>query len=150
GLSVRLMRLGETVFLHGLGSVSWFRIGPVRDYAEVKDLTYHLGGMVEFAFGRRFSVFGGITRRWNDISSDTPSEAVKNTTNQPASVQLANIGEEARLKIGIGAQWDFHVIPHGSLGARIYGEKDYALLSLVMAIEPVPRKRMSMNYRNLE
>lgn len=141
GLSVRVMSLGQTVFLHALGSISWFRVGPVRDWANVRDITYHLGGALEFALGRKFSVLGAITRRWNDIFTDNSYQDER---------QLANIGEEARLKIGLGAQYDFYVIPHGSLGARLYGEKDYALLSLIMAIEPAPQKKMSLNYRNLE
>ena len=60
-------------------------------------------------------------------------------------VQLQGVGESRSLKLGFGGQYDFYVIPHGSLGLRGYIEQDYAYIGLTMSMEPAPRKRASLS-----
>lgn len=151
GISYRMLRLGQTVFLHALGEVSYFYIGNVQSsgvpgsWPGVKDKTYHVGGIVEFGMGRSFSLLAGLTRRWSEISTD-PHVTVSALEDR----LLETVQEKKRIQLGVGGQYDFHVIPHGSLGARLYIEQDFGMLSFVMAIEPAPKKKnMSLNYRGI-
>ncbi len=143
GISLRVLRLGETVFLHGIAEISYFSLGTVGNWPGVKDRTYHVGGLLEVALGRRVSLFGALERRWNYVTTDPHTDLPSNQR------QLFNVNEEARWHLGAGAQYDFYVIPHGSLGARLYLEQDYGMISLVMALEPKPKKKLSLNYQGI-
>lgn len=155
--SARVFDLGQTAFLHGLVGASFFDVGDVGpgpagpSYGSVKDRTYHVGLMGEIGIGRRLSLFGTIMRRWNDVSFDAPSgtDAQKQAVlNQRNPRMLEYIGEKPGIKLGIGGQLDFYVIPHGSIGVQARIEKDYYYLGLAMALEPAPKKKMNLNFES--
>jgi hypothetical protein len=144
GASVRLLNLGQTIFLHAYGSYSWVKLGPVGPFPEVRDAVLHYGGLIELGIGRRLSLFGSLLRRGHTLAADPDS------TGQFGSIEnytrsLVNEG----WKLGAGIQYDFHVIPHGSLGVRAHVEQDMGLVVLTMALEPVPRKRMNLNFQDV-
>lgn len=150
--SLRLFDLGQTVFLHAMGGASFFQVGDVGkgeaavSYSGVSDKTYHAGAMLEIGIGRRLSLFGTLMRRWNDIGFN-PASGLALAQRDPA--QLQYIGEEPSIKPGIGGQYDFYVIPHGSIGVQARLEQDYFYLGLSMALEPAPRKKMNLNFESL-
>src|SRR5262249_39591439 len=100
-------------------------------------------GLLELGVGRRLSLFAGMLRRWNGISSDPHAGTLDE------ELQLANIGEEKRWHFGVGGQYDFYVVPHGSIGLRLYLEQDYGMISFAMALEPKPKQKMTLNYNGL-
>lgn len=141
GGSWRVFNIAQTVFLHAYASASLIRVGDVGPYPSVQDITLHMGPMLEVGIGRRLSLYGSLLRRSNTISAGQSN--FKNPD------YLRYVDEPTAWQLGFGAQWDFYVVPHGSLGARVHLEKDMALFYLTMAIEPVPRKRMSLNYESV-
>jgi hypothetical protein len=113
-------------------------VGP---FPEVKDNITHFGGLLEVGVGRRFSLFGSLLRRGHTLSSDRIEGG------QFESIDaFTNIISNEGWKFGVGAQYDFYVIPHGSLGIRGHVEVDMALVALTMALEPQPRKRMKFGF----
>lgn len=141
GASVRVWDLGQTVFLHVYGAFSWVKVGGVGPFTEVKDAIVNFGPMIEVGIGRRLSLFGSILRRNHNFktSSDPSTQfgSIDNYANQIA---------KDKWMPGVGIQYDFYVIPHGSLGIRAHVEQDVALVALTMAIEPAPRKKLSLNF----
>ncbi len=154
GGSVRMFDLAQTVFLHLYADYSWYSIGnvgpdPVNAYtpttavAQVKDETVHVGPMIEFGVGRHFSLFASFLRRQARVSADRVG--VENVGSQNLH-HLDGIGEAPTWRPGIGAQLDFYVIPHGSLGLHAQLEQNFFAITLAVAMEPVPRKKLSLNF----
>ncbi|MCO5144299.1 MAG: hypothetical protein M9962_14520 [Oligoflexia bacterium] len=143
GVSYRFFDLGQTVFLHAYAGLSFFSLGDVNGFPDVRDTTLHYGPMLEVGIGRRLSLFGTFLRRSNSIETGVN----RGGANPPLSA-LRGIGEEAIWKLGVGAQFDFYVIPHGSLGLRAQIEQDVYQVVLTMAIEPRPRERLDLNFEN--
>jgi hypothetical protein len=141
GASVRVFNLAQTVFLHAYGSYSWVGVGPVGPFPNVKDTVLHLGGLLEVGVGRRVSIFGSLLRRAHTLSADTIPEGQFQTIDS-----FTNIITNEGWKIGVGAQYDFYVIPHGSIGIRGHLEQDMLLIALTMALEPQPKRRMTLNF----
>ena len=145
GASYRIFNLGQTVFLHGYASIAYIRVGDVVNFQNVKDITYHLGGLLEVGVGRRLSLLGGLMIRQNYLTAE-PYDRTRDGDNRPNPMtQLGQVGEPRTLKLGLGAQYDFYVIPHGSMGIRGYIEQDYAYVSLTLSMEPAPRKRETLS-----
>jgi len=137
GASVRMFNIAQTVFLHLYGGLSWVNIGDAGPYPMVKDLVLQLGGLVEVGIGRRISLFGSLLRRSHTLSAGA-------STSSDAAHVSEFVLPTSGIKPGIGIQYDFYVIPHGSLGLRAHVEQDMALVVLTMALEPAPRKRLSL------
>jgi len=138
--SWRVLNIAQTVFLHAYVSGTFFKVGDVAAYPNVMDFTLHVGPMVEVGIGRRLSLYGSLLRRSNTVTAgDSP---YKN------SAMLDYVDEPSAFQLGFGAQWDFYVVPHGSLGARVHVERDMAMFYLTMAIEPAPRKKLSLNFNS--
>jgi hypothetical protein len=59
---------------------------------------------------------------------------------------INNVGQARSFFFGIGAQYDFYVIPHGSIG--IHGEisQDFYLVTFAFSMEPRPREKLSLGY----
>lgn len=150
GASYRLINIAQTVFLHLSANASYIPVGDVgtgnNAFRNVRDLTYRMGALLEVGLGRRFSVFGGFFRRSNYLTAEPKAS---NTAPNPDISVLANIGEETNYKFGIGGQWDFYVVPHGSIGLRGYAEQNFAYIAFTMALEPAPRKRFNLNYEDM-
>jgi hypothetical protein len=141
GASVRVWDIGQTVFLHAYGAFSWVNIGGVGPISEVKDAIVNFGPMIEIGIGRRLSLFGSILKRNHNI------KAGPDASRQFGSVDnFASQITEDKWMPGVGIQYDFYVIPHGSLGVRAHVEQDVALVALTMSIEPAPRKKLSLNF----
>jgi hypothetical protein len=141
--SWRVINIAQTVFLHAYASASVYRLGDLGPYSAVQDITLHMGGLLEIGIGRRLSLYGSLMRRSNTISA-TPNSLY------PDANQLALVDEPTKMTFGAGVQWDFYVVPHGSLGARVHLEQDIAMFMLTMAIEPAPRKRLTLNYESID
>lgn len=151
GADLRLLNVAQTVFLHVFAGATYFAVGDVgqgvNTFRNIRDLTYHIGPMIEVGLGRRFSLFGAFLRRSNYITAEPrPADQTQN----PDVRNLENIGEPTVYKLGVGAQWDFYVIPHGSFGLRGYVEQNFGYLALTMAIEPAPRKRFNLNFESID
>lgn len=146
-LSARVMELGDTLFLHGLAGFTYFPVGQVGGYADLHDKTYHLGGMLELGLGRRFSIFASAMMRWNNLTFAPVKSAAEAA--QRDNQQLRFVGEAKGLRLGLGVQYDFYVIPHGSLGVLARYEKDIGYVMLTMAMEPAPPKRLSLNFDSM-
>jgi len=143
GFSIRALSLGQTVFLHAYAGYSWFNVGDVISVSGVKDGQLQYGGILEFGVGRRFSLYGSLLRRQSQVSTEGASA----TSSAERNVDdLENVGDPGTFYLGAGAQWDFYVIPHGSLGLRAHMETDLFMLTLSMAMEPQPRKRLNLNF----
>lgn len=144
GASIRLINIAQTIFLHAYASYGWVGLGAVGPYANVKDTVQHLGGMIELGIGRRISLFGSLLRRNHTL--DATQSVATNPVNIDTYTDLVNEG----WKLGVGIQYDFYVIPHGSLGVRAHVEQDMGLLVLTMALEPKPKKRLSLNFQDVD
>jgi hypothetical protein len=145
GASIRFLNIGQTVFAHAYADVSWFKPGDVLSVPDVKDQQIHVGGLLEFALGRRISIYGSLLVRSSQVTTDKLGSA------KPAGYNtddLADVGEPSTLYLGAGLQWDFYVIPHGSLGARFHVERDLFALTLQMAMEPRPRRKLTLNFED--
>lgn len=150
GASVRVIDLAQTVFAHIYFDYSWYSVGdigpkenPASSIAQVKDETFHIGPMIEIGVGRRISLFGSLLRRQARVSAD--KVGVLNVDQQDVG-NLVGIGEKPTWQLGVGLQWDFYVIPHGSLGLRGHIEQDLAMVTLALAMEPAPRKKLNLNF----
>jgi hypothetical protein len=140
GGSVRIFDIAQTIFLHAYGSVGWVKLGGVGPFTDVKDTVIHLGGLLEVGIGRRLSLFGSLLKRGHTLKSGPDASLQFGTVER--YTDLINEG----WKLGIGAQYDFYVIPHGSIGIRGHIEQDMGLVALTMAMEPRPRKKLSLNF----
>lgn len=147
GVNLRLLNIAQTVFLHAYAGATYFKVGDVGTgsnyFRNVRDLTYHIGPMLEIGLGRRFSLFGTFFRRSNYLTAEPP---LPGETQSDIRV-LEFIGEPTVYKFGLGAQWDFYVIPHGSIGVRGYVEQDFGYVALTMALEPAPAKKFSLDFQ---
>lgn len=149
GASYRAMSLGQTAFLHLMAGLSFFQIGTVQGYTNLKDQTLHLGVAAEIGIGRRMSIFGTLLRRSNYLTSAPLEPGQNRRATDPlrqGQPELQYIGEEAAIRPGLGFLYDFYVVPHGSLGVMARVEQDLAIVMLSMAIEPAPRKKMDLNF----
>jgi hypothetical protein len=155
--SLRLFDLGQTVFAHAFGGISMFDVGDVGigtfgpSYGGVHDTTYHLGGMIEIGLGRRISLYGSIARRWNHLTYEPatgPNADGIRAQRNPAMLEF--IGEAPSMQLGVGAQYDFYVIPHGSIGLQGRIERDFYYVGLTMSMEPAPRKKLSLNFDSID
>ncbi len=142
GASLRMLSLAQTVFVHLYGDVGWYSVGDVGSMSQVRDETVHLGGLLEVGVGRRFSLLGSLLRRQARVSAGNGTTI--GTPQNPSD--LVGVGEEGTWHLGVGAQWDFYVIPHGSVGVHFQMEQDLFMLTLAIAMEPVPRKKMTLNF----
>ncbi len=142
GLSIRMLSLGRSFFVHAHGSMSWFSVGNVLSVTNVKDQQLQYGGIFELGLGRSFSIYGSFLRRQSYVSAEGGAEEV--ATRNVAD--LENVGNRPEWQPGAGVQWDFYVVPHGSMGARFHVEPDIFMVTLTMAIEPRPRKKLSLNF----
>jgi hypothetical protein len=148
GSSVRVWDIGQTVFLHAYGALTWFNLGDVGPYDNLKDRTLHFGPMLEVGIGRRFSLYGSFLNRSNKLSTGPgPPRRGLDGRNQDL---LIGVGEPAGWQLGAGAQLDFYIIPHGSLGVKAHVERDYFVVALTMALEPKPTKRLQLNTEGWE
>ena len=147
GASYRFLSLGQTVFAHLYADIAWLRPGDVLSVPNVKDQMIHLGGLLEFALGRRVSIYGALLRRQSTVSDDKLNPLKPRGYN---SADLTDVGEEPTLYLGAGVQWDFYVIPHGSLGTRFHVERDVFMLTLQMSMEPEPRRKITLNFDDAE
>jgi hypothetical protein len=150
GASVRMLSLAQTIFIHIYAGYSWYSVGDVGTapygMSQVKDETMHVGGLLEVGVGRRFSLFGSLLRRQARVSAtSTASDPVTGLQIRQDPIALRDIGEEGTLHLGLGAQWDFYVIPHGSIGVHGQIEQDLVMITLAVAMEPAPRKKLSLN-----
>jgi hypothetical protein len=145
GASIRLLNIAQTIFLHAYGSYSWTKLGIVGPFSEVKDTVQHLGGLIEIGIGRRLSLFGSLLRRNHTLKTSEDASGQFGKIDNYAN-QIVNDG----WKLGVGAQYDFYVIPHGSIGIRAHVEQDMGLVALTMALEPKPKKRLSLNFQDIE
>jgi len=146
GGSYRVINLAQTIFLHAFYAFNVYKVGYVGSIADVVDHTQQLGGMLELALGRRFSLYGTLFRHQNDISAQNPN------SNPLAVGNIADtngIPEDPTWQLGAGLQWDFYVIPHGSIGLHLQVEKDIYAVTLAWAIEPTPRKKFSLNFDDM-
>jgi hypothetical protein len=96
--------------------------------------------MLEIGLGRRISLYGSLLRRANTLSA--------NAVNNP--IYFLNIGEAPSWMLGAGLQYDFLVIPHGSLGVLAHVEKDLASVAFTMALEPRPPQKVQLNYDEIK
>lgn len=147
GGSLRVISLGQTVFAHLYADIAWFRPGDVGSIPDVRDEQIHLGGLLEFGLGRRISFYTSLLRRSSRVST------TKLGSEKPAGYDtddILDVGEEPTLYLGAGFQWDFYVIPHGSLGARFHVERDLFMLTLQMAMEPQPRRKLTLNFDDVD
>ena len=137
------------ISLNAFAAATFFKVGDIFDanvidpelgdlgfqLSEVADRTYRAGFMVEWEISRRIQLMVGMYRYFLEFSAfeDKIGDVVRKL-------------DEDRLAIGFGAQVEFYVIPHGSLGARIWIELRYVSVLLAITMEPIPQKRHSANF----
>lgn len=147
GASYRLINLGQTVFFHLFYSFSTYSIGDVGSVSQVVDNTQQMGGMLELAIGRRLSLYGTLARRQANVTSLPPDPIYRPNEN---IADLADVGEQPAWQLGAGLQWDFYVVPHGSIGVHLQVERDLYAVTLAWAIEPAPRRKLNLNFNDME
>lgn len=146
GFSIRLFDLGQTVFLHGYLDAINFKVGDIITNSSVSAIsgvnvfTHRYGGILEIGVGRRVSLFGTLLRTIDLLTADPIQENVTN----PDVTFYDNVAQPPTWKLGLGIAYDFYVIPHGSLGVRGHVEKDMFTITLSMALEPIPKKRLAL------
>lgn len=145
GGSIRVIDIAQTVFLHGFTTFSWIDLGGVGPFTEVKDTVIHAGAMIEIGIGRRISLFGSLAKVSHTLKSGPDSSKTFGTV-EKFSPDIINEG----WKLGLGGQYDFYVVPHGSIGVKAHVEQDMALVALTMALEPKPKKRLSLNFQDAD
>lgn len=142
--SWRFYNIGQTVFLHAYAGGTFYRIGDFGNYQNLSEFVFHVGPMLEVGIGRRLSLYGSFLRRSGTLRSDPAKPGRPHN-----SEALKYVEEETLFRPGLGAIWDFYVIPHGSLGVRVHVEQDIFMAMLTMAIEPTPPRRMNLNFRDM-
>ena len=146
GASLRMFSLSQIFFLHATYRFGSYKLGDVGSLAGVLDNTQQWGGMLELSLSRRISFFLNFLRRQALVTTTATS-----LSQNPANTKDALlIGQEPSWYFGLGAQWDFYVIPHGSLGLHVEAEQDLYTVTLAMALEPAPKKKISLNYNSIE
>lgn len=151
GLSARLWR--TTLFslpfnFHVFGAVTYINLDDLVDggttFVDNVDLTIRLGGLIEWEISRRIQLFAGAGKYFTEISTQGALFGGQ-LQDFPAGATLKKVDEDPFF-IGVGAQWDFHVRPHGSLGLRGWAEVGYVSFLLTFTMEPIPKRRVSLNY----
>lgn len=173
GLNGRI--LGWSLFrmpmsLHALGAITFTSLNDVtqkdmlltttsgttfvRDVTanSVKERLYRVGPMLEWELSRRFQLFGGVFKYFNEFNTSGANyPEPSGTVGAPptfipvdANVVLSQL-KENRFTFGGGIEWDFYVIPHASFGLRGWLEPRYASLTLTFSAEPRPRNRTSLD-----
>jgi len=140
GADIRFLKFSDFLSLHFNPSLSFNsgRITYTNYSLGFSDLSTRLGLFAELGIGRTFSFFGGFSRITNKIITKNFLKAASDLNN----ISL----DEPQYKLGGGMQYDFYVIPHGSIGLRGYAEINYVSLSFIMLMEPTPKRRTSTNY----
>lgn len=153
GMSARIWRtsLFSLPFnLHVFGAATFISISEIIDrglqFVNNKDLTLRFGGLIEWELSRRISLFAGAGKYFTEISTD--GALIQGSIDETVSAgPTLNKIDEDPFFVGVGAQWDFHVRPHGSLGLRLWAEPGYVAALLTLTMEPIPRRRVSLNYQ---
>lgn len=150
GASYRVISLGQTLFAHAYFGMSWYSVGDVGSISDVRDETMQLGGLLELALGRRFSVHTSFMRRTSLVKAKkfTTAEEAANHPRQDVR-DLEDVGEPVTYYLGIGARYDFYVIPHASIGAIAHFEQDLFMLSLAFSFEPMARRKLNLNFSDM-
>jgi hypothetical protein len=147
GASYRVIHIAQTLFLHAYYSFSYYDVGDVGSVPGVTDQTQQMGGILELAVGRRFSLFATLLRRQASVKAAPVNKQLAATRDL---ADINDVGEQPNWNLGAGLQWDFYVVPHGSLGVHVQVERNLYSLTLAMAVEPAPRKKLSLNYGDME
>lgn len=161
GVNLRFLNgtlLKMPLSMHFYGSVSFISINTMYGVSEgrnitvvgVQDTTYRAGLMLELELSRRVQLFGAIYQRQNIVSNeyahtDTIDPLIGDYTRTRAGPVTGPLLIR-QITGGIGAQWDFYVVPYASLGLRGWLEPGYASLTMVFSLEPRPRNRNSLNF----
>ncbi len=151
GLSTRIWRssfLSPRLSVHLFGAATFINLEDVTYRGDLfvnnKDKTFRLGGLVEWELSRQIALFGGAGRYSTDIT--TGGVRANDSINYvPAGSVLRRLDADP-IFFGVGAQWDFHVQPQGSIGLRSWVELGYTSLLLTFTVEPVPRRQVALNY----
>ena len=118
------------------GGVSVFNVGAVLDPREnVLDLVYRFGGYLEVSLNRRFQLLFGALHYMSRPISIADEEAEEDFDSE---LSLDRI-RETRFTPGIGAQFEFKVVPYGSMGVLLWAEERYLGVLLSFSMTPVPR-----------
>ncbi len=145
GAGYRVINLGQTLFLHAVFRYSNYSLGNVGSVPQVSDSTMEYGGMLEFAFSRRFSLFGTLIARQSVVSAQSP--AAGDTENLS---DINGIGMPRTFYLGMGGQYDFYVIPHGSIGLHVELSQGLYVFTLAMSMEPTPAKKLSLSFDEMD
>jgi hypothetical protein len=142
GLGFRVLSLGQALFLHAIYRFSAYTLGDVGSVPGVVDNTQEFGGMLEFALSRNFSVFGTLLARQSVVRAQPPSG--------PENLSDINgIGQARSFFLGIGGQYDFYVIPHGSVGVHVDVSQGLYVMTLAISMEPAPAKKLSLSFDDM-
>lgn len=147
GFSIRMFDLGQTVFLHGYIDAMNIKIGDVSTgsattiVSGANVFSHRYGGLLEVGVGRRISLFGTLLHH-SDLLTCDPADLERQ--GRPELSHYAGLSNPPGWDIGVGIQYDFHVIPHGSLGIRGHAERDLYTVTFSLSLEPQPRKRLTL------
>ena len=137
GLTLRLINIPHfpVSFLIG-GGASIINLGQVRSGDErIIDVLYRFGAFMEFSLHRRFQIlFGALHYMSRPVNIGTNADTTNDTIDRI---------RETRFSPGAGIQYEFHVIPYGSIGLRFWIEERVTALLLTFSMSPTPRSERS-------
>ena len=149
GASLRLFNIAQTLFFHLYYDWSFHNVGRLNTIDRVRDHTQHFGGMLELGLGRRISLYGTMFLRNSHAFFASPPPDFNPSLRQYNTRDVSNIGEEPTWYPGLSLLWDFHVVPHGSLGLLAHVERDIYSVAISMAIEPAPPKKFNLSFEEM-
>ena len=136
----RFLSLAQVLLFQAYFDVEYYHTSHIGNWTNVQDLNYHMGFTGELALGRKFQLYLSLLRRSNKVSAD------RSPGTSPDIKELAYVNEDPIMQFGAGAQYDFYIIPHGSIGLRLFVEPNIGYLALTFQMEPAPRKKFNLNY----
>lgn len=153
--SLRVFSISDTAFLHLFASYSYIQLGNLNDndaaatnlFQALKETVLTYGPIVEIGVGRRLSLMAGLLHRSSTMTADLRKPSM--TEAEKINI-LSNIAQKPSWNLGIGGQYDFVVIPHGSMGVRGYIESGLYTLGVVFSVEPAPRQKLTLDQSELE
>ncbi len=134
GFNTRLLEiplpLTGNIFFNLYAAGTYLNLGDISQpnifLADATDLTVRAGVLGEWELFRRLQVFALASYQYTKIGGtglDTHKDRLKDNG----------------LKISLGGQYEWYVVPYGSMGLRVLVDTSLITATLTLAVAPVPR-----------
>lgn len=145
GLPISL-HADAAVMFTDVGTVSGLVEGEPREAVSVAETMYRFGLLAQLELSRRIILYGGVFYRLNEVRNSGGRSSNDNSIQGLNVAPLVGALAVREISFGLGAEWDFYVVPFGSLGIRGWYEPGLIVGSLSYSFDFVRPKRGAMNF----